>query len=80
MNDALRGFKKATDQVRIHFDARELISDDVKHLLDHAKPLDNFMRDNPLTDRVKSDWSTLRGDLSVLASAYDVAPSWGARR
>jgi hypothetical protein len=77
MNDALRGFKKATDEVRIHFDARELISDDVKHLLDRAQPLDNFMRENPLTDRVKSDWSTLRGNLSVLASAYDVAPSWG---
>jgi hypothetical protein len=76
MNDALRGFKKATDQVRIHFDARELISDDVKYLLHHAEPLDNFMRDNPLTDRVKSDWSTLRADLSVLASEYDVAPSW----
>ncbi len=78
MNDALRAFKKATDQVRIHFDARELISDDVKHLLDYAEPLDNFMRDNPLADRVKSDWSTLRGHLSVLASAYDVAPSWGS--
>src|SRR6185436_2322711 len=39
--------------------------------------LDIFMRDNPLTDRVKSDWSTLRGDLTVLANAYDVAPSWG---
>jgi hypothetical protein len=77
MNDALRGFKKATDQVRIHFDARELISDDIKHLLNYAEPLDNFMRDNPLTDRVKSAWSTLRGDLSVLANAYDVAPSWG---
>src|ERR1043165_962155 len=77
MNDALRGFKKATDQVRIHFDARELISDDVKHLLDRAEPLDNFRRDNPLTDPVKSAWLTLRGDLSVLANAYDIAPSWG---
>ena len=77
MNDALRAFKKATDQVRIHFDARELISDDVRRLLDQATPVDNFMRDNPLTDRVKSDWGTLRGDLSTLASAYDVAPSWG---
>src|ERR1051325_6734574 len=76
MNDALRGFKKATDQVRIHFDARQLISDDVKHLLDQAEPLDNFMRDNPLTDRARSDWSTLRANLSVLANAYDVAPSW----
>ncbi|HEU4833015.1 MAG TPA: hypothetical protein VFS90_01320, partial [Pyrinomonadaceae bacterium] len=77
MNDALRGFKKATDQVRIRFDARQLVTDDVRRLLDQATPLDNFMRDNSLTDRVKSDWSTLRGDLSVLASAYDVAPSWG---
>ena len=77
MNDALQSFKRATDQVRIRFDARQLISDDVKHLLDLATPLDIFMRDKSLTDRVKSDWSTLRGDLSVLASAYDVAPSWG---
>ena len=76
MNDALRGFKKATDQLRIHFDVRQLISDDVKHLLDQAEPLDNFMRDNPLTDQAKSDWSTLRANLSVLANAYDVAPSW----
>jgi len=77
MNDALRGFKKATDQVRSHFDARQLISDDVRRLLDQATPVDNFMRDNPLTDRVKSDWGTLRGDLGTLASAYDVAPGWG---
>src|SRR6185369_15028168 len=73
MNDALRGFKKATDQVRIRFDARQLVTDDVRHLLDEATPLDNFMRDNPVPDRFKSDWSTLRGDLSVLARAYDVA-------
>jgi hypothetical protein len=77
MNDALRGFKKATDQVRIRFDARQLVTDDIRRLLDQATPLDIFMRDNPLTDPVKSDWSTLREDLSVLASAYDVAPSWG---
>ncbi|MCA1576658.1 MAG: hypothetical protein LC794_04755 [Acidobacteria bacterium] len=77
MNDALRGFKKATDQLRIRFDARQLVTDDVRRLLDQATPLDNFMRDNPLTNRAKSDWSTLRGDLSVLASAYDVTPSWG---
>lgn len=77
MNDALRGFKKATDQVRIRFDARELIADDVRRLLDQATPLDVFMRDNPLTDGVKSDWSTLRGDLGVLAGVYDLSPSWG---
>lgn len=51
MNDALRGFKKATDQVRIRFDGRQLVSDDVQRLLDQAQPLEKFMRDNPLTDR-----------------------------
>ena len=77
MNDALRGFKKATDQLRISFDARQVVTGDVRRLLDQATALDNFMRDNPLTDRARSDWSTLRADLSVLASAYDVAASWG---
>lgn len=77
MNDALRGFKKATDQVRIRFDARQLVTDDVRRLLDQATPLDNFIRANPLTTRANSDWSTLRVDLSALASAYDVVPSWG---
>ena len=76
INDALRAFKKATGQVRIRFDARELVSDDVKQLLDRAQPVDNFMRDNTLTDRVVRDWSTLRANLSLLANAYDVAPSW----
>ena len=76
MNDALRGFKKATDQVRIRFDARQLVSDDVQHLLDQAQTLDNFMRDNPLTDRASSDWLTLRTNLNLLASAYNISASW----
>src|SRR6185369_15338950 len=77
MNDAVRGFKMATDQLRIRFDARQLVADDVRLLLDQAQALDNFMRDNPLTDRARSDWATLRADLSALATAYNVAPSWG---
>jgi ABC-type transporter MlaC component len=76
MNDALRGFKKATDQVRIRFDARQLVSDDVQRLLDQAQPLETFMRDNPLTDRARSDWSTLRANLNLLANAYNISPSW----
>ncbi|HYK20441.1 MAG TPA: hypothetical protein VEV42_06890 [Pyrinomonadaceae bacterium] len=76
MNDALRGFKKASDQVRIRFDARELVADDVRRLLDQAQPLDNFMRENPLTEGARNNWSTLRANLSVLANAYNVAPSW----
>ena len=76
MNDALRGFKKATDQVRIRFDAGQLVSDDVQRLLDLAQPLENFMRANPLTDRARDDWSTLRTNLNLLANAYNISPSW----
>jgi hypothetical protein len=76
MNDALRGFKKATDQVRIRFDARQLVSDDVQRLLDQAQPLEKFMRDNPLTDRARNDWSTLRTNLNLLANAYNISPTW----
>jgi len=76
MNDALRGFKKATDQVRIRFDAEQLVSDDVQRLLDLAQPIENFMRANPLTDRARDDWSTLRTNLNLLANAYNISPSW----
>jgi hypothetical protein len=76
MNDALRGFKKATDQVRIRFDGRQLVSDDVQRLLNQAQPIDDFMRDNSLTDRARDDWSTLRTNLNLLAKAYNISPSW----
>ncbi len=76
MNDAVRAFKKATDQVRNRFDARQLVADDVRRLLDQAQPLDNFMRENPLADGARNDWSALRSNLSVLANACNVAPSW----
>ena len=76
MNDALRAFKKATDQVRIRFDAGQLVSDDVQRLLDRAQPLENFMRENPLTDGARTDWSTLRTNLDLLANAYNISPSW----
>jgi hypothetical protein len=76
MNDALRSFKNATDQLRIRFDARQLVADDVRRLLDFAKPLDDFMRDHALTDRARIDWSALRADLNALGSAYNVTPNW----
>lgn len=76
MNDAVGGFKKASDQLRNHFDARQSVAGDVEHLLEQATPVDAYMRNNKLTDRAQNDWSTLRGDLEGLASAYNIAPNW----
>ena len=77
INDAVGGFKNATDQLRNRFDAREPVTSDVEHLVEHATPIDAYMRNNKLTDRAQNDWSTLRGDLEGLASAYNIAPNWG---
>ncbi len=77
MNDAVQGFKRATDQLSNRFDAKQLVAGDVEHLLKQAIPVDAYMRNNKLTDRVQTDWSTLRDDLEGLASAYNIAPNWG---
>jgi hypothetical protein len=77
MNDAVGSFKNATDQVRNRFDARQAVAGDVEQLLARATPVEVYMRANKLTDRAQNDWSTLRGDLQGLASAYSVTPNWG---
>jgi hypothetical protein len=79
MNDAVQGFKRATDQLSNRFDAKQSVADYVEHLLKQAIPVDAYMRNNKLTDRVQTDWSTLRDDLEALASAYNIAPIWGNR-
>ena len=79
MNDAVRGFKKATDQLRNRFDTGASASSDVEQLLVHAIRLDAYMNDNKVTDRAQRDWSTLRGDLVGLARAYNITANWENR-
>ena len=76
VNNAVRDLKNATDQLRNRFDARQSVTVDVEHLLEHATPIDTYMRNNRLTDRAQNDWSALRGDLNTLASAYNLAANW----
>jgi hypothetical protein len=77
MNNAVRGFKNATDQLRNQFDARQPVNGFVERLLARATPIDTYMRNNRLSDRAQSDWSTLRGDLNTLAAAYNLSASLG---
>jgi hypothetical protein len=77
MNDAVRLFKSATNQLRHHFDTRQLVTGDIERLIGRATPLERFMRNSQLTDHAQSDWSTVRAELTVLAKAYDVDTFWG---
>ena len=73
MNNALRGLKKETDQLRNQFDAREPVTGNVTRLVVKAKPIDSYMRGNLLTNRVQNDWRTLCKDINTLAVAYKVS-------
>lgn len=76
MNDAVLGFQKATNQLRNHFDAREVVSEDIVSVLQKATPLDRFMSDNLVTERAQRDWLTLRRELDTLGNAYEVRRNW----
>jgi len=75
-NESVRNFKNSTDQLRNHFDTRQSVAGDVERVLGQATAIDRFMRDNQLTDRAQKDWSTLRGDLNALASAFNFSSDW----
>jgi hypothetical protein len=73
MNDAVRDFKNATDQLRNQFDARQPVADYVERVLARATAIETFMHNNQLTNRAQSDWSTLHGDLNTLAGAFNLS-------
>jgi len=73
MSQSLRDFGNATDQLRNQFDARQSVTEDVRGLLQRAEQIDRFMHDNDLTPHAQNDWLTLRGDLNLLAGAYNLS-------
>ena len=76
INQFIRDFENATDQLRSRFNGRRSVASDVESVLSRAAAIDDFMRRNRLNRRAANDWSLLRTDLSELASAYNVAWNW----
>lgn len=73
MNDAVRNFKNATNQLRNLFDTGQPLATQVERVLAWAIPIDAYMLKNLLTERVQKDWSTLRIDLNALSRGYDLS-------
>lgn len=80
INQFIRDFENATDQLRSRFDSRNSAVSDVENVLRQATYIDDFMRRQTLSMRAENDWTTLRGDLNQLAAAYSVAWNWDVRR
>jgi hypothetical protein len=55
------------------------VASDVENVLRQATYIDDFMNRQTLSMRAENDWTTLRGDLNQLASAYSVAWNWDVR-
>jgi outer membrane lipoprotein SlyB len=79
INQFVRDFASATDQLRSRFTARTSVAADVENVLRQATFIDDFVQRQPLAFRVKNDWTTLKGDLNQLATAYNVAWNWDVR-
>jgi hypothetical protein len=79
INQFVRDFETATDQLRSRFDGRTSVAADVENVLRQATYIDDFMTRQTLPMRAENSWTTLRGDLNQLASAYSVAWNWDVR-
>jgi hypothetical protein len=79
INQFLRDFASATGTLRSRFDAHSSVAGDVENVLRQATYIDDFMTRQTLSPRAENDWTTLKGDLNQLASAYSVAWNWDVR-
>jgi hypothetical protein len=79
INQFMRDFENATDQLRSRFNGKTSVAADVENVLRQATYIDDFMNRQTLSARAENDWTTLKGDLNQLASAYSVAWNWDAR-
>ena len=75
MNQAVRAFKSATEQLRNQFDNRQPVGEHVDRVIALATPIDTYMRNNPVTNKAQNDWTIVRGDVNRLAGAYNIASS-----
>lgn len=72
VNDFVKAFENAADELRSRFDGRRAVAADVENVLGRAAVIEQFMRTNLRQQRVRRDWSLLKGDLRQLANAYGV--------
>jgi hypothetical protein len=76
VNNFIRDFEQATDQLRSRFNSRKAAASDVENILRQATYIDDFMTRETLSVKAEKGWTKLKGDLNQLASAYNLAWNW----
>ncbi len=77
VNDYVKAFAEETKRLDDHFDHHKSTTADVNSVLQRASRIYTFMALHPLDARAQGDWATLRTDLELLASAYNISWEWG---
>ena len=81
INEFVKDFENATDELRRKFDGRTSVDADVSGVLVRAARIDDFMRGNLRRETVaQRDWRNLRADLNMLSSYYSLAFNLDNRR
>jgi predicted glycoside hydrolase/deacetylase ChbG (UPF0249 family) len=77
INAFVKAFEEDTKRLDDHFDHHKSTVADVDSVLQRATRIDTFMTTHPLDARTQTAWATLRSDLELLASAYNISWRWG---
>jgi len=78
INSYISDFENSTNSLSNNFNARTSASNDVYFVLQKASAIDRFVRSNRLNTTVQRQWTSLRTDLSTLATYYNVAWNWNS--
>lgn len=76
VTEFVQNFEAVTNRLRDNFRARQDVAADVQEMLNRASFIDRFMQRHRLSAQVQRDWNTLRSDLNLLASYYNVTWRW----
>jgi hypothetical protein len=80
INSFIKDFYEQTKHLRNRFDKHQSTAPDIEAVLDRAARINDFMERNRLSSKAQEDWSTLKGNLDELSSAYNVTWHWERAR
>ncbi len=72
----LSDFETALVQLRNRVNSRQLVSSDVRNVLERAAYLDRFISDRNLSYQTENNWTAMRQDFDRLAGAFNIAWNW----
>jgi len=77
INAFVKAFEEDTKRLADHFNHHKSTVADVDSVLQRAARIDTLMTARPPDARTETAWATLRADLELLASAYNISWRWG---